>query len=196
MLCIVRSAVGSLASLCWLQIFKEHLGLSIIGIDIKEDFFSKNLLDAFYKVPLANEENEKELMGIIYSIIQKYKPKWIISGPENEIKIFTKYKAELMKINVNLFHPPLKTIEVITDKINLFNFFRNYIKLPKTVNVINYNDIQSNKIILKKRKGRGSADILNIHKSDISHLLNTSLILEQDYIAQEYGVNPYSWTHI
>ena len=122
----------------------------------------KFFVDSFYKVPKA--DNESSMIENYLSIAKKEKVKWIISGPEEEIIIFSKYKAVFNSIDVYILHPDYDTLNIITDKYSIYSLFKKSILFPKTELLVNIKNIIKNnpkdKFILKPRKGRGSKDVI------------------------------------
>ena len=186
---IIRTAVGSLASVGFIRLLKKW-GFYIVGTDMLEENVGKFFVDSFYKVPKA--DNENSMIENYLSIAKKEKVKWIISGPEEEIIIFSKYKAVFDSIGVYILHPDHDSLKIITDKYNVYTLFREKgILFPKTELVVDIKNITKNnpddKFILKPRKGRGSKNIIVLNNlRDLWGIINNTERNYHDYIIQEY----------
>jgi carbamoyl-phosphate synthase large subunit len=190
---IIRTAVGSLASVGFIRLLKER-GFYVVGTDMLKESVGKFFVDSFYKVPKA--DNESSIIENYLSIAKKEKVKWIISGPEEEIIIFSKYKTVFESIGVYILHPDYDTLDIITDKYNAYTLFKEKgILFPKTELVVNIKNIIKNnpedKLILKPRKGRGSKNIIVFNNfRNLRSIINKTKKNYQDYIVQEYVEGP------
>lgn len=178
---ILRSAVGSLAAIGFLKFLTEN-GFRVIGTDITDLSVGKLFVDKFYKVPSAIEI--EKVIKRYKNIIKRENVRWIISGPEQEILTLMKEKEYFKNLGAEILHPPLETLEIVTDKLALFTFFsQKKIRQPKTY-VLRYANFLNGKFILKPRKGRGSSEILFSEREKLSSLKN--IFSKNDYIVQEF----------
>jgi len=182
---IIRSAVGSLASVGFIKLLK-NMDFKVIGTDISKESIGKFFVDSFYKVPKADKEHE--VIESYLAIARKEMAKWIISGPEEEIIVLSKHKDVFESEGIYVLHPDYESLKIITDKYNVYTFLeRENISLPITrlaANVRSISENSQNKFILKPRKGRGSTSIVvlnSVKNKDIEDLRNP-----QNYIIQEY----------
>lgn len=182
---IIRSAIGSLASVGFLKFLREN-GFKVIGTDILEENVGKFFVDGFYKVPKASKEYE--VIESYLTIVRKEKANWIISGPEEEIIILSKHKDVFASEGVYILHPDYESLNIITDKYNAYTFFkRKGISLPTTELAIDIENTIKNsqgKFILKPRKGRGSTNITVL--SNVEDITPGVLKDPQAFIIQEY----------
>jgi len=183
---IIRSAIGSLASVGFIKLLKKW-NFKIVGTDIVEENVGNFFVDNFYKVPRA--ENENEVIKSYLSIAKKEKANWILSGPEEEIVILSKYKDVFKSTGVYMLHSDYNLLDIITDKYNAYKFFKkNDISLPRTKLALDIKDIvlenPQNRFILKPRKGRGSTNIVVFSNSN--NTIIRDLKNPQNYIIQEY----------
>lgn len=179
---IIKSAVFSLSSFGWNRVFREYCKFKIYGIDIKE-WNIKKYIDRFKVVPKATEENEIKIIETIYSIIHEVSPSWIISGPEEEVLILAKFEDEFNKKQCFIFHPPLDTLNIITDKYKAYKYLNNYIPMPETYLLSDFKKekIKNKNYLIKKRRSRGSSGIYNLDNLPILTQQE-----EKEYIIQEF----------
>ena len=182
---IIRSAVGSLASVGFLKFLREN-GFKVVGTDILEENVGKFFVDSFYKVPRA--KNECEVIRSYLSIARKEKANWIISGPEEEITVLSKHKDVFESERIYILHPDYEPLNIITDKYNTYTFFkRKGVFLPPTklaTDIKNMTKNSQSKFILKPRKGRGSTNIVVFsNPEDIPPIVSKN---PRSFIIQEY----------
>ncbi len=189
MITIIRSAVGSLASVGFIKLLK-NMGFKVIGTGISKESVGKFFVDSFYKVPKASKEDE--VIESYLAIARKERAKWIISGPEEEIIVLSKHKDVFESEGVYILHPDYKSLNIITDKYNAYTFLkRKGISLPATELATDIKNVVKNsqrKFILKPRKGRGSTNIVVF--SDPDDIPPGVLKNPQNFIIQEYIGGP------
>jgi carbamoyl-phosphate synthase large subunit len=180
---IIRSAVGSLPGVGFINLLKD-LGFYVIGTDISENIGAKFFTNAFFKVPVASDP----LMISEYrKIIAKTQAEWIISGPESEIIQLANNSEILKEAGAKVFHPPIETLNIITDKWKSFIFLTSLrILVPNTIEAEEkLNIFDSDKYILKPKAGRGGTGIHVVNrKQDIELFYN--LVDPKQYIIQEF----------
>lgn len=182
MLKIIRSAIGSPVSTGFLKFLKEN-DIYVIGTDITELAVGRLLCDKFYIVPKSNFEDK--VIDTYQQIIKSENASWIISGPEDEIGVLLKNQKVL---NSSLFHLPMETFSIVTDKLELYKFLKENTLLPQpqteALDLLNIkNFINSQKVILKPAKGRGSRGIIFTPLSEIEYYM--SKLSNVGYIVQE-----------
>jgi len=181
---IIRSAIGSSASLGFLKFLKEN-GFHLIGTDITELCVGKFITDEFYLVPRASDE-----FGVVEryaEIAKKTAASWIISGPETEIEVLLKHQNE---IPTPVFHLPYDTFKIITDKYLLSQFLvKSNIKAKCPLTVL-LKDVQltsfqsSDKLVLKPSQGRGSRGVVIIKTSELKDYKDR--LTSEPYVVQPF----------
>lgn len=188
---ILRSAVGSLSSVSFLRFLKES-GFRVIGTDITDLAVGKFFTDRFYQI--AEASNAKKALGDYGRIIKKEKVSWLISGPESEILLFARNSRALQKLGATVFHPPLSTLEIITDKLRLFDFMADFgVRMPDTHIIKNRSKFPRGKIVLKPRRGRGSSGVFIREVSGLMPLIEgldpEAYLIQKHISGQEYTVD-------
>jgi carbamoyl-phosphate synthase large subunit len=185
---IIRSAISSMPSVSIIKLLKAN-GFVVIGSDIKENSAAREFVDHFFLINKADKEFEGKVIGRYLDKVVQFNINWIISGPENEVTLLAGYENELLRHDCYLFHPPLKTLAVITNKYLLSKRLERIVPQKKTLLLTDYveaNRFQSKKVIIKPCNGRGSKGIIlafnNISK--IEEL--TSQIDKKEHIVQEF----------
>jgi carbamoyl-phosphate synthase large subunit len=177
---IIRTAVGSMVT--WGMIEElQKLGIEVIGVDADFWSYAFELLDNYYVIPKANKPDFiKKLFGIA-----KYeKVDAIISGPEEELLILSKWRETFEREGIMILCPEYESIEFCIDKLKLNEFLRgNGIPVPKIYDEkeisSDYENAPHTK--LKWRFGRGGKKI----ETQIENYL-----LHQEYIKGiEYSVD-------
>ena len=180
---IVRSAVGSLAAIGFLKFLSENK-FKIIGTDITSLSIGKFYVDNFYEVPKADQV--EAVIKKYLTICENENAKWIISGPETEVLVLIREKTQFENIGVHILHPDYATLEIITDKLNLYKFFK-----KKGINMPFSCDLQKDettslkgKVVLKPKQGRGSTGIYFTGAQQLG--IYKKIIPVENYIAQEF----------
>jgi len=189
MITAIRSAISSPASIGLLKFLKES-GFRVIGTDIINKSVGNFFVDAFYEVPRASDE--QAVIKCYKKIVVQENARWIISGPEEEIKILKKHEKIL---GVSVMHPPIETLEIVTDKLLAFQYFsKNGFLTPQSykLNIRKLPPLQG-KMILKPRRGRGSTGIFVIDgRQQLEHSLYANSI-SRGYMVQEF-IEGEEWT--
>lgn len=193
MISVIRSAIGSVASLGFIKFLKEN-DIRVVGTDLNPYSAAYKFVDQFYTVPKA--EFECAMIEKYLEIIKETKSIAILSGPETEIISLAKYKKEIAGCNCVLFHPDIDVLRIITDKWNVYNRFSKIIDIPRTDLFSNYqvSNLNSQNVILKPKEGRGSSGIYycdSINKMEaFSELVDSSQYIIQEVIkGEEYTVD-------
>ena len=182
MITLIRSAVASPSSLGLLK-FLQNLDVRIVGADITNLAIGQFYCDAFYLVPQAAAGE---------SVIKRYcdiadveQAQWLVSGPENEVCLLANHRDVFLQHGLQVFHSPVSTLEIITDKRKMAVHFRAVdIPVPRTVVVEQTDQLDGDKVVFKPRQGRGSVGVKIVKKEEWQ---TTALTLNTaDYIAQEY----------
>lgn len=181
MITIVRSAVGSPVSLGLIKFLKQ-IKFRIVGTDINEYSVGRKYCDQFYIVPRANKG--QEVIDKYCLISKKECAGWIVSGPEEEIILLMRHETVFRDLGVKVFHSSLETLNVVTDKLKLYQFCKIHnISTPHTVVSDSAAKLSGESLILKPRVGRGSAGVATVRALDVRSTLGR--ISSATYIAQE-----------
>lgn len=194
---IIRSAVGSLASIGIIDFLKEN-SIKIIGIDITDDNVGKYFVDSYYKIPPSNPANEEELVQELSRIIKKENVKFFLSGPESEIILVQKNNRLFQELNCKIFHSDYETLHIISNKEALYDYLKDktdFIGEFCCLSKYSPKLIDSEKIIIKPKFGRGSAGvhIVNNNAEDLQEikrkLVQDQYIVQKIYKGKEYSVD-------
>lgn len=172
---ILRSAVGSMVTWGFIEELQK-LGVEIVGVDCDPQSYAFQLLDRHYIVPEANNPRFiKSLIGI--AKIENVDA--IISGPEEELLVLSKWRDSFEKDGIMILCPDYESIEICADKLKLDEFL-NRINVP-TPKIYSKEEIEIYEIPpwtrRKFRIGRGGKGI-------------TNELLHQEYIeGTEYSVD-------
>ena len=179
---IIRSAVGSQPSLGFIKFLKEN-NIDVIGTDVSNAAVGKFLVSKFFEVPYASDESN--VISRYLDISKKTGSNFIISGPEEEIIVLSKYRKDFEEAKINIFHPPIDTLKIVTDKKILHDSLSNFgINTPRVTSLKDIDSIQTNKAVIKPRLGRGSAGVIIGSKDKISE--KAKEYDDSKYIAQEF----------
>ena len=198
MVSVIRSAVNSLASLGFIKFLSEN-DIRIIGVDVTEQGLGKIISPTYYKVPFASQE--QETINVYTKILEKEKAQWIISGPENEINLLARHEAHFEKLGCKVFHSPIETLDVITNKLALYDAAHAYLPNPKSLTVeeakariTTLSNIFDKQVIIKPIFGRGSKGVKLILVEELVKLLeqdqvSKDCIIQQCKKGKEYSVD-------
>jgi carbamoyl-phosphate synthase large subunit len=188
---IIRSAIGSMPSTGFLKFLKER-NINIIGTDITKDAVGKFLVDKFYEVPRANMQTQ--LIDKYLDIAKKTKSTFIISGPEEEIITLSANRDIFNNSGITIFHPPIETLEIVTNKKKLHEALKDSdIKTPHTDELLSFESIMTDYIVVKPKLGRGSQGLFIDKKNKIQNKIKDydidKYIVQELIIGQEYTVD-------
>jgi len=148
---LIRSAVGCPAGVDLIKEFQRR-GVTVIGMDCSP--FSAGLFaaDKGYVVPRGDSP---EFLSVLKNIINDERPQGILTGPEEEIIMISRHKAELESLGVIAFVPDLEVTKIFTDKQETKKFFESA-ALP-TAKGFRLDEIKAADfpLFIKPRKGRG-----------------------------------------
>lgn len=170
-----------------IKLLKEN-NFTVIGTDIIKESAGNFFVDEFFKVTRTNSLEGHKVVDEYKRIVNSSGAKWIISGPENEVYLLTENESVFKKLECYLFHPTLETLEVITDKLKLIKYFKTFLPLKNSqlLDEVRIDEFESEKIVLKPRKGRGSNGIFIINKHDKNTEELITSLHSKDYLVQEY----------
>jgi len=154
----------------------------VIGTDISEESVGKHFVDGFYVVPRA--ETGQPVIDAYRLICEKENVSWIISGPEEEIRLLAQHESIYKQINAEIFHPNADTLAIVSDKWLLADFCaKNQIGYPRTVLGEKYQAIDAvgGEFLIKPRWGRGGSGISQYNRFVFEHCL----IQKSDYVIQQ-----------
>jgi len=180
---IIRTAVGCPASVGLIKELRKRK-IRVIGTDCNVFSAGFHLCDKYYLVPKGN--NPAFLQEII-KICDIEKPKAIISGPEEELLVFSRNKKLFERKGILVLVPEYEIVKMCVDKVATYKFFKKEnIPTPE----IYKKDEVNFPIIIKPRFGRGS---INIFKAKNKEELEFYLKRVKNPIIQEF-VNGVEYT--
>lgn len=163
---------------------QKKVELSIVGTDIKENIFSIDKINKFYKVLRTDNS---EFANQIIKIVEDNNIDIVIPVSENEIiwfnenrELFGHLKTEIIINNSNIINTflnklntskELTNIDVLTPKTFLFSEYNNQLEFP---------------LILKSNYSIKSKDIFVIDNKNQLDYLKISINNHKNYIIQEY----------
>lgn len=172
---VMISAVGGPPSVSYIKHLK-NLGLFVVGIDCDKESVGKFFCDEFLLSPPVT--NSEGYLGFLSSIKFDYFFPWL----DEEHKLLAKEKS-LFNFSGKIVTSAKETIDIVTDKINTFNFaLKNGINVPpKTVYAPAF---------VRKRFSRGSKYCYLEYDQSKINSLNFEEHIIQEYIeGDEYTVD-------
>lgn len=149
----------------------ENTGGNVIAVDYDMCSSALYFADKYFEVPLVNDANYTDK---ILDIAKKENVKLIIPTIDQELLLWSKTKEKFQKkgISVSISRP--ETINVCSDKITTYNFFKNnLLPFPKSFIANNLPEKIKYPLFIKPRKGRGSVDSLKINnKTELNFYIN------------------------
>lgn len=171
---ILLTAVGGPSGICFAKSLSEIDDAYLIGTSAEEDTIGKSFVDAFYRVPLANDPT---YLDALQKIIKKEKIDYILPFVDEEMCILSERADSLgCKVLVS----PFSTIVFTSNKAKMYEIAVDY--LPKRHEK---NAIDAFPIFAKPHVGRGGK---GTHVVTAAHELTG--IPEDRYVFQELLQNP------
>lgn len=161
--------------------------LNIVGCDITNMSYNKDLVDSFEVVPYANDNN---YIKVIKMLVEKHHIDIIFAGSDSELRKLTEYVGQL--IPVYLVGNRIELLELCMDKYSMYKEFQNLgIQQPKFTKINSIedcNDIDYFPVVLKpNRDSGGSAHIyIAFDKEELVFFTQYMLNRNIDIVAQEY----------
>ena len=167
----------------------------LFGTDVTECHTNKELVDTFYKVPIANAS---EYLNNIKKICKKSKINVLIPGSEAELKVISNSRDYFDKQKIFLPINKKSLIDLCMDKARLNNTLKSLgFLVPKYIETFERSQIDKIDffpLILKPRiGGKGSKNVFLVQsKKQLSALVDYLNISENSFgfIAQEYVGTP------
>ncbi len=181
---ILVTAIGSMSARCVIASLKKS-GHKVIGTDIYPSLwhYESKLCDKVFKVPYFKSPNYP---SHILSIAKKNNVSHIVPLTDPEIDVLNLHREIFCKNNIILCMPSSSIINIVRDKYNLYNFFKNEksINVPKTFLAKEFPLSQKGfPYIAKLRNSRSSEGLIKCENSDdISFVRNKKNYVIQNYI--------------
>lgn len=151
--------------------------VNLIGVDANEKVNTKDLFDRVYRVPKATEE---DFIDSVKEICLKEKIDVILPIVTKELNKFAKAKGEFKEIGVKVLVLNYEVLEIVNNKVNLFNYLKNNdLEVPNYYEISNVNEIAKKAkllgypekdVCIKMAEGNGSRGVRilteNISKFD------------------------------
>ncbi len=184
-LTIIRSAVGSTASPSSILLLKS-LGVRVIGTDLHSNSAGARICDAFELVVQSKPgQNDIIVRDSYLEIVKKYNAKFILSGPENEVLILSKYRSEFEAAGCVVLHPVYEDLIDLVNKYNMHKRLENVI--PQAAfclsNHLSSTSLPLGKYVAKPIMGRGSAGVI---KFTAKNAQDFNLVPREDYLIQQF----------
>lgn len=171
---ILLTAVGGPSGICFAKSLSEIDGAYLIGTSAEEDTIGKSFVDAFYRVPLANDP---AYLDALREIIKKEKVDYILPFVDEEMCILSEHADSL---GCTVLVSPFTTIAFTSNKAKMYEIAADY--LPKRHEK---NAIDAFPIFAKPHVGRGGK---GTHV--VTNAQELSGIPEEGYVFQELLQNP------
>lgn len=149
--------------------------IDIVGADMSPEPVAKYFVDAFYRVPHGSDKN---YLSKVISICEREKVEIVIPSADEEVIAVSRGREALLKKGVVCSADKLETLELVTDKLRLFDFLSaNGISMPRYKSVYTAKDIKSaaeylgypkRRFVIKPMRGRGARDILIVGEDKAS----------------------------
>ncbi len=120
----------------------------IVGVDSNKYYLQRAETDERHLVPLAKD---KGYVDILLDIIKRTEIRFIHAQPDQEIFIISKNREKFKRLNVSLFFPKHKTIEVCQDKyLSYLKWQEAGLKVPRTILIKGPGDLKKSFKVLGK----------------------------------------------
>jgi carbamoyl-phosphate synthase large subunit len=154
---ILRTAVGSAASVFVLRALKAIPDIRIVVTDIDPLSVGFHFADSHYVVPLVSDPN---FIASIEDICSREQVNCILPTLEEEILQLAIAKHRFDEAGVTIPIPNVQSIEICCDKYLTYKFLQQQkIPTPKTFLAIEVSELNEDKYIVKPRSGRGSKHV-------------------------------------
>lgn len=171
---ILLTAVGGPSGICFAKSLSEIDDVHLVGTSAEEDTIGKSFVDAFYRVPLANDP---AYLDALREIIKKEKVDYIVPFVDEEMCILSEHAPSLgCKVLVS----PFATIAFTSNKGKMYEIAADY--LPKRYEK---NAVDVFPVFVKPFVGRGGKGTFVAGSAE--ELKDTP---EQRYVFQELLQNP------
>lgn len=189
---ILLTAGGTATTWHFCKIIKEYFtdDFEIHISDINEEYLIPSAIYAhkFHKVPSIYEDNYKESM---YNIIKEENIDIIVPLIDFDLETFAQDKKELKEIGVYSTAPELRTINTLSNKLNMHKFLsENNIPTPKIIDINNICDEEE--YIIKPIKGFGSLGVTIKKGNEIKKLDLIDTIIQEKCLPTEITAEIYN----
>ncbi len=189
---ILLTAGGTATTWHFCQVIKEFFDekFEIHICDINDEYLVPASIYAhkFHKVPSINEKNYEETM---YKILEQEKIDILVPLIDFDLKTFSKDNEQLKKINVISTAPEMNTTEMLTNKLNMYNFLKNNsIPTPKVVKINEI--IEDEEYIIKPIKGFGSNGVELKSAKEIKKMNLENFIIQEKCLPTEITAEIYN----
>lgn len=172
---VLVTAIGSFAADIVIKTLSRH-GFRVIGCDIypKEWIVDAYSVDAFYQVPLGN--NEAEYLHAICHICMENHVDYLIPLTDIEIDAINCNRQQFNDIGTTVCISPRETINICRNKLSTYDFLYGKLSYAKVIPTypmhLGYNQINAQlPIVMKPMNGRSSAGLRRIDTSEeLRHL--------------------------
>lgn len=182
---ILRSAVGSPPSFGFIKELQKN-NIEVVGIDSNPLSFGLYNIEKAYLVPPGDSP---DFLNEIIKIIEKEGPDAILSGPEQEILVFSKNKTLLEKKGVMVLCPDYDSVVICSDKEKTCEKFKELgIPFPEIYSAENIKF----PCIIKPKSGRGSSDVYKIENQEQFDILIKKIknpIIQEFVKGEEYSID-------
>lgn len=141
---ILLTAVGGPSGICFAKSLSEIDDVQLVGTSAEEDTISTSFVDAFYRVPLANDPT---YLDALRAIIKKEGVDYVVPTVDEEMCVLSKHADSL---GCKVFVSPYATIAFTSNKGKMYEIAADY--LP---NHYEKNAIDSFPVFVKPHIGRG-----------------------------------------
>lgn len=123
----------------------KERSLYLVGVDMNSMASSRRLVDSFYQVPSAKQD---DFIDSIIDICEKEKVKIIIPLVTRELYAFSKKKKELEKLGIKTLVMEYDTLSIVNNKYKLLQYMKN--NNLNTPNFCRATNIEEVKCAIKK----------------------------------------------
>lgn len=130
----IVTAIGSFSADCVISNLKKE-GHYIVGCDIYNGLWHSvsKMCDVFYQAPYATDE--QKYVRFLLDVADKENIGYIIPLTDLEIDVLNKYRMKFLSVGIVLCIQSAKCLEIVRNKWNLCNFFRDdkLVNTPRSV---------------------------------------------------------------
>lgn len=139
---VLMSASGSPSMPGIIDCLKKNgeRNIRVIGIDMSDEPSAKYLVDKFYKVPAATNE---EYVDIVLDICKKESVDIYFPNISVEVTVVSKRKDDFQRIGTIISASEIDSVEIANNKLSLYKFLQNKgINVPRFYGVHSIEDFQ------------------------------------------------------
>ncbi len=178
---VVISAVGGDIGMGVAKALRESVG-TVIGTDCRSIRDPENTLDAFYQVPVADEQ--AAFLDTILELLDRARADFFVPVSEPEILLVAKHRSAFEAVSAIPVVNSQFVVETFTDKYATAKFLEHQgLPRPETVPLKGFNGSFDYPLIVKSRHGCGSKSVWLVKDSFELELLrkkgDDSLIVQE-----------------